>query len=80
MTLKTAYLCVNSKNQTEILKRVYNPALSGESADVSEEYFVPMLSYENYVEQEIRMKQTSFSLGLLSDPEDGSDIFLRNVS
>jgi hypothetical protein len=39
-----------------------------------------MFSYENYVEQKIRMKQTSFLLGLLSDPEDGSDIFLRNVS
>jgi hypothetical protein len=85
MTLKTADLWVNSKNRIEVLKRssifLYaTPRRPGELADVSEEYFAHMLSYENYVEQEITTKQTRCLLGLLSDPEDGSDICLRNVS
>jgi hypothetical protein len=50
-------------------------------ADVSEGHIFSIFTDEEQVKQESCMKQAANQslFGLLSNPEDGGDIFLRNV-
>jgi hypothetical protein len=49
--------------------------------DVSEAHIAPNFKVKEQTMQELMLPSASacFSLGLLVDPEDGGDIFLRNV-
>jgi hypothetical protein len=55
------------------------------STDVLEEHIASIFRVEEYAEQETSVKaggeqsSAGFLLGLFFDPEDGGDMFLRNV-
>jgi hypothetical protein len=57
---------------------------SSEKTDVSEEQLAPILRIEEYAKQESKKKTEGLILagcllGFLSDPDDGSNMFLRDI-